>query len=173
MSYSLEEVSDRLEINDTIIRYVHALDDHEIDVLDTVFTPDCLFDFTSVGGQRARYSEFKSFLEVLRYTCTRDMHVFGMSRITFLDEQRTMAKVKSKVLNPMGAMKDGREVFFQHHGTYDDLFVKLPEGWRIKERTWNYGWISGDNPYEGTTMGEARAALAREHLTSLNPPSSP
>ena len=37
--------------------------------------------------------------------------------------------------------------------------LPLPEGWRIKERTWNYGWISGDNPYEGTTMGEARAAL--------------
>ena len=172
MTYSLEEMADRMAINDTIIRYVHALDDHEIDVLDTVFTPDCFFDFSSVGGQCARYTEFKSFLQVLRHTCTRDMHVFGMSRITFLDEQRSKAKVKSKVINPMGAMKDGREVFFQHHGAYEDLFVKLPEGWRIKERTWHHGWISGDHPYEGTTMGEARAALAQEYLASQNTRSS-
>ena len=48
MTYSLEEVSDRLAINETIIRYVHALDDHEIDVLDTVFLPYCKFYFSSV-----------------------------------------------------------------------------------------------------------------------------
>ena len=82
--------------------------------------------------------------------------MYGMSRITFLDPQRTTAKVKTKVINPLGAMRDGREIFFQNHGTYDDVFVKTPDGWKIKERTWNHGWISGDNPYEGTTMGEAR-----------------
>ena len=166
MAYSLEEVADRLEINDTIIRYVHALDDHEIDVLDTVFTPDCKFDFSSVGGQCATYTELKPFLRNLQHTCTRDMHFFGMSRITFVNKERTLAKVRSKVINPMGAMQNGREVFFQNHGVYDDLFAKLPEGWRIKERTWNFGWISGDNPYGGTTMGEARKALADEHAAS-------
>jgi hypothetical protein len=161
MPYSLEELSDRLEINETIIRYVHALDDHEIDVLDTVIAPDCKFDFSSVSGPCGSWAELKPTLFAnLRSTTTHDMHFFGMSRITFLDPERSRAMVKSKVINPLGAIHDGRQVFFQTHGTYDDLFVRLPEGWRIKERTWNYGWISGDNPYEGTTMGEARATPA-------------
>jgi hypothetical protein len=164
VGYSLEEMADRLEINDTIIRYVHALDDHQIDELDTVFAPDCQFDFTSVGGPRGAWTELKPTLFAnLRNTCTRDMHFFGMSRITFLDAARSQADVKSKVINPTGAMREGREIFFQNHGTYDDLFVRLPEGWRIKRRTWNHGWISGDDPYEGTTMGETRGALANVH----------
>src|ERR1700741_4939715 len=62
MPYSLEELSDRLEINDTIIRYVHALDDHEIDVLDTVFAPDCKFDFSSVSGPCGSWAELKPTL---------------------------------------------------------------------------------------------------------------
>lgn len=161
MSYSLEEMSDRLEINDVIIRYVHALDDHQIDVLDTVFASDCAFNFSSAGGPVGSWAELKKTLfETLRHTNTRDMHFFGMSRITFVDRERSKAQVKSKVINPMGAMHKGKEVFFQNHGTYDDLFVRLPEGWRIRERTWNFGWISGEDPYEGTTMGEARAELA-------------
>ena len=157
MTYSLEEVSDRLAINETIIRYVHALDDHELDVLDTVFLPDCKFDFSSVEGPSGTWTQLKPTLFAsLRHTTTRDMHFFGMSRITFLDAGRTKARVKSKVINPMATMHNGREVFFQNHGSYDDLFLKLPEGWRIKERTWNFGWISGENPYEGTSMGAAR-----------------
>jgi SnoaL-like domain len=157
MTYSLEEIGDRLAINDTIIRYVHALDDHEIDVLDTVFLPECQIDFSSIGGPTGTWTELKPTLYAnLQHTCTHDMHFFGMSRITFLDAERSQARVKSKVINPIAAMHNGREVYFQLHGSYGDLFVKLPEGWRIRERTWNFGWISGENPYEGSTMGEAR-----------------
>jgi hypothetical protein len=37
---------------------------------------------------------------------------------------------------------------FETVGTYDDVWVKTPEGWRIKERTWNQGWIWGDYPLQ-------------------------
>ncbi|MGR7003390.1 nuclear transport factor 2 family protein [Yinghuangia aomiensis] len=37
---SLQEISDRLEIQDLMVRYSHAVDTQQWDVLDTVFTPD-------------------------------------------------------------------------------------------------------------------------------------
>jgi hypothetical protein len=162
MSYSLEEVADRMAINDTLIRYVHALDDQQIDVLDTVFLPDCLFDLTSAGAMKAPWTEVKPFFAKLHLTCTRDMHFFGMSRITFRDPDRREADVRSKVINPMGALgADGKEAFFQIHGTYDDLFVRTADGWRIRQRTWNMGWISGDCPY-GSDTGAARMKIAEQ-----------
>lgn len=160
MTYSLEELADRMAIQDTIVRYVHALDDQQFDVLDTVFLPDCLFDLTSAGAMRAPWTEVKPFFAKLHTTCTRDMHFFGMSRISFRDVSRQEADVKSKVINPMGATgEDGEEHYFQIHGTYDDVFIRTEQGWRIRQRTWNMGWISGDCPYAGAP-GSARVALA-------------
>ncbi|MFC0303374.1 nuclear transport factor 2 family protein [Rhizorhabdus histidinilytica] len=159
--YDPAEVADRMAINDTIIRYTHALDDHEIDVLDTVFTPDCQFDLTSAGAMRAPWPEVKAFFRKLGETVSRDMHMFGMSRITFTDASRQMAHVKSKVINPGGSIgEDGREHFYQIHGHYEDVFVKTAEGWRIRERTWRHGWISGDYPH-AEMPGSVRADIAR------------
>ena len=162
MPYSLEEMADRLEINDTLIRYVHGLDDQQVDVLDTVFLQDCMFDLTSAGAMKAPWSEVKLFFAKMHLTHTRDMHFFGMSRITFRDAARTEADVRSKVINPMGALdKDGVERFFQIHGTYDDVFIRTPDGWRIRQRTWNMGWISGDCPYD-SDVGAARMKIAEQ-----------
>lgn len=160
MTYSMEEVADRMAIQDIIVRYVHALDDQQFDELDRVFLPECMFDLTSAGAMKAPWTEVKAFFAKLHATCTRDMHFFGMSKIIFRDQTREVADVRSKVINPMGAMDDGgKELFFQIHGTYDDVFVKTDAGWRIRQRTWNMGWISGDCPYNGNT-GSARMELA-------------
>lgn len=160
MSYDLGEVADRLAINDLLISYTHALDDHDIDALDRVFTADCAFDLTSAGAMRGTWREVRPFFAKLGDTCTRDMHVFAMSRITFTDASRQEAKVKSKVINPMAAIgADGLEHFFQIHGEYDDIAIRTAEGWRIRERTWRHGWISGDCPYAGPP-GAARLEIA-------------
>ena len=160
MTYSLEELADRMAIQDTLVRYVHALDDQEIDVLDTVFLPDCMFDLTSAGAMKAPWTEVKPFFAKLHLTCTRDMHFFGMHKIVFRTPSRMDADVRSKVINPMGAIgEDGKEHFFQIHGTYDDVFTKTVEGWRIRKRTWNMGWTSGDCPYP-TDAGSARMEIA-------------
>lgn len=160
MTYSVEEVADRMAIQDTIVRYVHGLDDQQFDELDKVFLPECMFDLTSAGAMKAPWTEVKKFFAKLHTTCTRDMHFFGMSKIVFRDESREIADVRSKVINPMGAIgEDGEEHFFQIHGTYDDVFVKTDAGWRIRARTWNMGWTSGDCPYQGGA-GAARMEIA-------------
>ena len=75
--FSLDEIADRLAIEQVIARYVHALDARDYDALDDVFLPDTCFDLTEGGG---------------------------------------------------------------------NLWRRLPDGWRIAERTWRHGWIWGDYP---------------------------
>ena len=47
---TLEEISDRIEINDLLVRYTVAIDEKDWELLDTVYTPDAKVDYTSSGG---------------------------------------------------------------------------------------------------------------------------
>jgi len=53
-------VLDRLEIEDLLIRYCTAIDEHDWELMDTVFLPDALWDSTSVGGTAGAYRETRS-----------------------------------------------------------------------------------------------------------------
>ena len=62
----LQELSDRTEINDVLVRYTRAIDTGDWDRLDTVFTPDAQIDYTESGGMAAGFAEVKPWLaEVL------------------------------------------------------------------------------------------------------------
>jgi hypothetical protein len=54
---SIEEISDRLEIQALLTRYTIAIDTHDWELLDTVFTPDAWIDYESSGGTKGNYPE--------------------------------------------------------------------------------------------------------------------
>ena len=47
---SLEEISDRLEIQQLLVDYSTAIDTRRFDDLDLVFTPDAYIDYRAMGG---------------------------------------------------------------------------------------------------------------------------
>ena len=47
---SLEEISDRFEIQQLLIDYSTAIDKRRFDDLDLVFTPDAYIDYRAMGG---------------------------------------------------------------------------------------------------------------------------
>jgi hypothetical protein len=47
---SLEEISDRLEIQQLLVDYSTAIDNRRFDDLDNVFTPDAYIDVKAVKG---------------------------------------------------------------------------------------------------------------------------
>jgi hypothetical protein len=47
---SLQELSDRLEIEQLIVRYSNCIDQRDWDGLDAVFTPDAYIDYRKLGG---------------------------------------------------------------------------------------------------------------------------
>jgi hypothetical protein len=52
---SLEEISDRLEIQLLLIDYSTAIDQKQFDDLDRVFTPDAYIDYRAAGGIDGRF----------------------------------------------------------------------------------------------------------------------
>ncbi len=149
MGYSAEEVADRMAIHDLIATYVHAIDDGRYDDLDQVFLPETLFDLTSAGSVLAHWPEVKEIYRGNSKVFVKYFHLYGNMQIKF-DETRSTATMQSKVINPIGVNdEEGRLRLFQVQGVYDDVLRKTDDGWRITNRVWLQGWISGDYPFAG------------------------
>ena len=63
MALSTQEISDRIEINDLLIRYTRAIDTKDYELLDSCFTPDAHVDYTSAGGIAGDYPKVRAWLE--------------------------------------------------------------------------------------------------------------
>src|SRR4051812_22068422 len=59
---SIEEISDRLEIQDLLVAYSTAIDGRRFDDLDRVFTADAYIDYRAMGGVDGHYPEVKAWL---------------------------------------------------------------------------------------------------------------
>ena len=59
MTKSLQELSDLFEIQQLPVAYANAIDTHDWDALDRVFTPDAFIDYRKMGGPDGRYPEIK------------------------------------------------------------------------------------------------------------------
>ena len=62
MAMTLQEISDRMEIQDVLVRYSHCIDTRNWDGLDEVFTPDAFIDYTALGGSKGTLKETQEFL---------------------------------------------------------------------------------------------------------------
>ena len=60
---TLQEISDRLEIQDLMHRYARMVDFREWDLMDRVFAPDARIDYRSTGGQEGPYREVLAWLD--------------------------------------------------------------------------------------------------------------
>ena len=59
---SLEEISDRLEIQQLLVDYSTAIDKRRFDDLDQVFTEDAYIDYTAMGGIDGVFPDVKKWL---------------------------------------------------------------------------------------------------------------
>jgi hypothetical protein len=129
---SLQELSDRLEINDLLIRYTRAIDTRDFELLDSCFLPDAAVDYTTSGGIKGRYPEVRSWLEKALAPFPAMMHFVGNGTVELDGDQ---ARTRTYVVNPMGVPKDGGvHHAFTVYAHYVDKLVRTPEGWRIAER---------------------------------------
>src|SRR3546814_6167382 len=58
----LQEISDRLEIQNLMVAYCYAIDNRDWDALDDVFTPEAIIDYTEMVGIKGNLKEIKAFL---------------------------------------------------------------------------------------------------------------
>ncbi|MDP3969863.1 MAG: nuclear transport factor 2 family protein [Nocardioides sp.] len=137
----LQQISDRLEIEDVLARYTRAIDTGEWDGLDTVFTADAAIDYTETGGIAGAYPEVKAWLAEALPMFPRRQHVLGqvISEVTG-DE----AAVTAYFLNPMVlAQEDGSELLWEFGGFYHHTMVRTPDGWRSRRLHEELCWKRG------------------------------
>lgn len=134
----LQEISDRLEIQDLLARYSYAIDERDWDALDEVFTPDAVIDYTETGGARGSVAQIKAWLPVAMARFPRYQHMIATTRLE-LDGGR--AKSRTCLFNPMVYQDaDGGEKVFFIGLWYRDQLVRTPKGWRIAERYEEMGY---------------------------------
>ena len=147
MGYSPQELADRAEIHDVIVRYGWAIDTKDLALLDTCFTADAEVDYSSnPGGKEGPYQQIRSWLEKMISAFPVTQHLMSNIDVQLAGDTATC---RTMVTNPQGAAtREGPLHFFYVGGRYDDDFVRTPEGWRIARRVETTLWFEGTLPSE-------------------------
>jgi ketosteroid isomerase-like protein len=151
MVLSLQEISDRFEIQDLLVAYCHAIDTRDWDALDDVFTDDAVIDYTEMGGTRGGLAATKAFLAEALAGFTSYQHLAATSAV---DIDGDTARGRTICHNPMilgpPPGTDGPTRILFAGLWYRDVFVRTPAGWRIRERHEEKSYLellpSGDSP---------------------------
>jgi 3-phenylpropionate/cinnamic acid dioxygenase small subunit len=129
---SLQEISDRLEIQELLVRYSHAVDTRDWDAFERVFTDDAVIDYTEMGGPRGGVKETRAFLESAMPMFSSFQHMIGN---TVLELDGDTARARTICHNPMVLDRgEGQTHTFFCGLWYRDVLVRTPQGWRIRDR---------------------------------------
>jgi 3-phenylpropionate/cinnamic acid dioxygenase small subunit len=131
-SLTLEQIAERLEIDDLLTRYATAVDDKDWDLYRSCFTEDAFIDYTSAGGIKGNLKEVRDWLAKTMPMFRMTQHVVCNREIQIDGDKAT---ARSAFYNPMGFPdgEEGMKLFFDG-GYYNDKLVKTADGWRIRER---------------------------------------
>lgn len=140
----LQTIVDRQAIVDLTVAYTFALDTKEWDALDDVFLPDATAFLTEeLTGRDAIKARIRRALEQLDIS----QHMISNHRIE-IDGDRATGRCYLQAQHVREAAPGPPN--FIVAGSYDDRFVRTPEGWRIEHRVLTIMWTEGN------------AAVARE-----------
>lgn len=130
---SLQEISDRLEIEDLMVRYAHAIDTRRWDLLDDLFTADAHIDYTAMGGPAGDLAATKAFLSATLPHFPAFQHLISNSSLTIDGDTatgRTMCQNPMLIGGP-----DGAQQLMLCGLWYLDTFARVEGAWRIRTRT--------------------------------------
>jgi len=135
---SLQEISDRFEIQDLIYRYADIIDQKRFDELRDVFSEDAHIDYSAVGGAVGDAESTIDFLKKALPAFKRYQHLNANVQITVTGDT---ASGRVMCFNPQELMlgKDKSQLFMLGLW-YIDKYVRTDKGWRIQERVEQMSW---------------------------------
>jgi hypothetical protein len=147
MTLSLQEISDRLELQDLAVRYSTSVDRQDWALYESLFTPDAVIDYTAVGGVRGGPHEVAEWLAGTMPTFPVYQHLVSNVELSIDGDTATG---RAMLFNPMGCRTpDGVQVALIGLW-YNDKFRRTPDGWRFTERveepSWSRDWPPGFLP---------------------------
>jgi hypothetical protein len=127
---SLEEISDRFEIQQLLIDYSTAIDTRQFDDLDRVFTSDAYIDYRAMGGIDGRFPEVKAWLAQVLPNFPAYAHMLGNFDVRIDGDT---ASSRTICFNPMVLGGEQNQILYCGLW-YEDEFIRTPDGWRMSRR---------------------------------------
>lgn len=129
MAMSMQEMSDRFEIQDLLVGYCYAVDARDFDRLDRYFTTDAVIDYSQMVGFKGNLAETKAFLRQSFGMVAMAQHAVSTTRYE-IDGDR--ATTKTVCYNPMVVRgPDAQEATVVFGLWYVHQHVRTDDGWRI------------------------------------------
>ncbi|MEX8191791.1 nuclear transport factor 2 family protein [Comamonas guangdongensis] len=137
---TLQSLADKLEINELLARYCHALDLGDWQAFAALFTPDAALDFTAFGGPKGTPAQLQAFFAPILGGLKAYQHTVST---VVIELQGDCAKARSAAMVPMTRLDaEGREQTFMSGLWYEDELVRTGLGWQIKARTQVRSWAA-------------------------------
>lgn len=138
MALSVQEMSDRFEIQDMLYRYADIIDRKAVDELNDIFTPDAHIDYSAFGGSVGDRSSTLEFLKQALPAFSASQHLNANVQIT-VDGDEGSGRVMC--FNPMEMPLGEERQVFMLGLWYVDTYRRTPAGWRISSRKEEKSWV--------------------------------
>lgn len=138
MSLSLQEISDRLEIQDLLFHYADIIDRQAADELRDVFTPDAAIDYSAFGGSVGDLETTIAFLKEALPAFSNTQHLNANIQIR-VDGDRATGRVMC--FNPMEMPLGEESQVFMLGLWYVDEYRRGDNGWQISSRREERSWV--------------------------------
>ena len=147
----LQELFDRQDIRDQLLRYSRGCDRFDAELINSVYWPDALDEHGPVGTvPGAQAGEL--LIRWMRDSCKVAQHFLCSSLIEI---EGDTAFVETYFLNFLLVDRDGRDVTRSFGGRYIDRFERRGGIWRIAHRVCVHDWSRMDEVDEPWPPGEA------------------
>ncbi len=143
MALTLQQISDRIEIDELLARYARALDYRDFGALDLIFTPDAIFDAGGLGAPEGP-TAIRAMIEGTIGHLDATQHLVGKSVMDFADDGDS-AEVRTYLISQH--IRESAPGPVKHYflgGEYYDRVVRTDDGWRIAYRRLDRLWKQGD-----------------------------
>jgi hypothetical protein len=127
---NIEEISDRLEIQQLLAAYCTAIDSRRFDDLDDLFTADAEVDLSATGGAVGPFAEVKAWLMETLGGLGPFAHLVSNSDLR-LDGDT--ARARTLCANPLVLDAKTNAVYLLWFW-YEDEFARTADGWRFRRR---------------------------------------
>jgi ketosteroid isomerase-like protein len=130
MSFSMQEISDRLEIQDVLTRYCYAVDDRDWDAYRHLFTSDAVIDDTITGGIKSGVEEHISYMKRALSKVVISQHAIST---VLIELDGNVASVRAHCSCPIVLDTGGAEKHVMFQGLwYRETLVRREAGWKIR-----------------------------------------
>lgn len=145
-----QELLDRAEIRDLMMRYSQAVDRQDHELLRSIFTEDVYFNYDNgVAEFRGLYGYVKMVAGLKRHRVT--MHFMENQTIQVKGDTARMETYANNHHVTIGS--DGKETDHVVVCRYLDDLVRVDGHWKVKKRVMVVGWVR-DDPIVKTNPGE-------------------